>query len=81
MKSKRTSENQRARRAFLHAAGRKAAYMAPIVTVLAASRKAFGSNDFFSFCGDFVSPCVTDADCCSGLNCQEIGMSGNSVCL
>ena len=80
MKSERTSENQRARRAFLQAAGRKAAYVAPIVTVLAASKKAFGSNAFFSFCVDEGSPCVTDADCCTGLTCQEAGMSENFEC-
>ena len=68
-----TSEKQRARRAFLHATGRKAAYVAPIVTVLAASTKAYGSNDFFSFCGDAGSPCVVDADCCAGLECFEMG--------
>jgi formiminotetrahydrofolate cyclodeaminase len=75
-----TSEDQNARRAFLQAAGRKAAYVAPIVTVLAASNKAFGSNAFFSFCGDQGSPCVTDADCCTGLTCQESGQSGVFKC-
>ena len=64
-----TSEKQKARRAFLHATGRKAAYVAPIVTVLAAGTKAYGSNVYFSFCGDVGSPCVMDSDCCTGLDC------------
>ena len=64
-----TSEKQKARRAFLHATGRKAVYVAPIVTVLAASNKAFGGSEFFSFCGDVGSPCVDDGDCCTGLVC------------
>ncbi len=68
-----TSEKQRARRAFLHAAGRKAVYVAPIVTVLAAGTKAYGSNAFFSFCGDAGSPCVIDADCCTMHVCFDMG--------
>jgi len=72
-----TSEDQRARRAFLQAAGRKAVYMAPIVTVLAASNKAFGASGF-SFCADQNSPCTTDADCCTGFTCQ--GFMGEKKC-
>ena len=67
-----TSEKQSARRAFLNAAGRKAAYVAPIVTVLAASNKAFGSNVFFTFCGEVGSPCDMDSDCCAGLVCAPM---------
>ena len=72
MPDETTSEKQRARRAFLHATGRKAVYVAPIVTVLAAGTKAYGSNPFFSFCADVGSPCTTDSDCCTGLQCQAM---------
>ena len=67
-----TSEKQRARRAFLHTTGRNAAYAVPIVTVLAASNKAFGSNPFFTFCADEGSPCVNQSDCCAGFDCQAM---------
>ena len=49
-------------------------YVAPVVVALSASR-AYGSNAFFSFCGDAGSVCSVDADCCTGLNCQEFGES------
>ena len=75
-----TSEDQKARRAFLQVAGRKAVYVTPIVTVLTASNKAFGSNAFFSFCGEAGSPCQTNADCCTGLVCNAIPMSNDKEC-
>lgn len=72
MPDETTSEKQRARRAFLHATGRKAVYVAPIVTVLAAGTKAYGTNAFFSFCGEVGSPCFTDVDCCTELVCVSM---------
>ena len=62
------------RRVFLGAAARKVLYVAPVVVAISASR-AFGSNPFFSFCGDVGSPCTTDADCCTGTVCQLFGES------
>ena len=62
------------RRAFLGAAARRVLYVAPVVVALSTSR-AYGSNPFFSFCGDDGSPCTVDADCCTGLNCQQFGES------
>jgi hypothetical protein len=61
------------RRAFLRGAARKAVYVAPAVILLTRRSTMAGVS-----CLPNNSPCVDNADCCSG-NCETM-MNGSMWC-
>ena len=58
------------RRVFLGRVAKKAAYVAPAVLALKAAQTAHAG---ISGCGETGSPCTTDADCCPGFVCEQMG--------
>ena len=70
------SDNQREeprpirRRVFLGRVAKKAAYIAPAVMVLGPARPVHAG---ISGCGQTGSLCNTDADCCAGFFCEQMG--------
>ena len=57
------------RRVFFGRVAKKAVYVAPAVMVLKAATKAHAG---ISACGQDGSPCATDADCCTGFECESM---------
>jgi hypothetical protein len=58
------------RRVFLGRMAVKAAYIAPAVLALKAAETTHAG---LSACGQTGSPCTSDADCCVGFLCQNMG--------
>ncbi len=58
------------RRVFIGRMAKKAAYVAPAVLALKAARTASAG---ISGCAQTGSPCATDADCCVGFACEQMG--------
>ncbi len=66
------------RRAFIKEAATKALYVTPAVLTLTASEAKGGSGaDWDSTCREDGSPCLVDAECCTGLMC----IGGSMFCM
>ena len=65
-------QDQLKRRVFLGRVAVKAAYVAPAALALRAARTGHAGG---ASCGTAGSPCDVDAECCTGLNCEQGGMA------